>query len=89
MTSTFTIAVQHPKHNNVTLTYRIDVPSFVLPMDFQKDLESIYSQPFTGAPENDPTAWWDETERRTQELAQKYNAEIEHVEDPWPVTVAY
>lgn len=89
MTTTFTIAVQHPKHNDLTETFQFDIPSYVAANDFEDHVKAIFSQPFTGAPENDPTAWWDETQKRIQDIAEEYNADVETLVEPFVVKAAY
>lgn len=88
MTSTFTIAVQHPKHNDLTETFQFDIPSYVHEAAFIDRVKVLFSQPFN-APEGDPTAWWDETERRIQSIAEEYNADVEMLVEPLIVKAAY
>lgn len=87
MTSTFTIAVEHPKHF-ITQTFRIEIPSYVDEIAFLDHVQVLFSQPFD-APEGDPTAWWDETQRRIYSIVKDYNAEVEEVADPFVVKAAY
>lgn len=89
MTSTFTIAVQHPKHNDLTETFQFDIPSYVAANAFEDHVKAIFSQSFAGAPENDPTAWWDETQKRIQAIAEEYNADVEMLVEPFVVKAAY
>lgn len=87
MTSTFTIAVEHPKHF-ITQTFRIEIPSYVDEIAFLDHVQTLFSQPFD-APEGDPTAWWDETQKRIQAIAEEYNADVEMLVEPFVVKAAY